>query len=295
MVALMPHGYCFLWNKWLTSFHVIGDGVISVAYLSIPAMMYLNRDRATETMRPLLLMFAAFIFSCGVGHGLSAWNVWHGDYWIEGVWKLVIASISLATAWLLKNQISDLMSIHQQLSETERLANTDRLTDLLNRRGFEQALQQLPAITARSASTEHVLILIDLDHFKGINDTYGHAVGDRLLQNTAQIITNYIRSVDFAARLGGDEFAVLLVGCSLARGRHIANRIRSKIAELTLEATSGEPQQTSLVTASIGLQLLKGNAPFSYDELFQQADVLLYKSKRRGRNQVTTSATAQSS
>jgi len=287
MLGLMPHGYCFLWNTWLTLLHVVSDGATALAYFSIPTMIYINRDLASKEMRPLILMFVAFILSCGVGHVLSMWNIWHGDYWIEGLWKVVIAGASLATAWQLRITLPSMMGFHKQLSETELLANTDQLTGLTNRRGLEQAFQRFPMLDTTSEINNSVLMLIDLDHFKGINDTYGHMVGDRLLQAVAQVLSRHTRSTDIVARLGGDEFAVLLVGCSLPRGNTIAEAIRAEIGNITLEGIVPLGGATSLVTASIGLQCLRSNQQRSFEEIFQPIDQLLYASKQSGRDRVT--------
>lgn len=288
--GLMPHGYCFLWNIWLTSLHAISDGAIAIAYFSIPTVMYLNRDRATEEIRPLVLMFAAFILSCGIGHIIAAWNIWHGNYWVEGTWKLVIAAISLATAWELRGKIPHIMGFHRQLSETEVLANTDRLTGLVNRRGLERAFVQLSNFSTAAPQEGHVLMLIDLDHFKQINDSYGHLVGDRLLQSVAQVLNRHTRSADIVARLGGDEFAIVLVGCSLPKGNLIAKAILSEIAQLSLDGVPPSRAHTSLITASIGLHRLCLPIETSFEAIFQQADKLLYDSKHGGRDRITVSA-----
>ncbi|HEY9889102.1 MAG TPA: GGDEF domain-containing protein [Candidatus Obscuribacterales bacterium] len=284
----MPHGYCFLWDAVLTALHAVSDSAIAAAYLSIPAMMYISRDRASVEIRPLLLMFAAFILSCGIGHLFSAWNIWHGNYWLEGLWKVVIAVISLATAWQLRQMIPSMMGVHRQLSETESLANTDQLTGLANRRGLEQAIHRLTRLEATPSDDQAVLMLIDLDHFKDINDTYGHIVGDRLLVAVAQVLVCHTRATDIVARLGGDEFAVILRGCSLLQGQAIAETIRIGISHVELTGMAAE-SIPSLVTASIGLQHLDLTAPQSFAEMFQPVDQLLYASKQGGRDRITYS------
>ena len=290
LLGLTPHGYCFLWNRGLTSLHVLSDGLIAIAYFSLPSIMYLNRDRATPEVRSLVLMFAAFILTCGVGHLLSIWNIWHGDYWIEGAWKVVIAVASLTTAWELKDKIPSLMGFHRQLSETEILANTDRLTGLANRRGLEQAFEKLTQLAATSGKEGHVLILMDLDHFKLINDSYGHLVGDRLLQAIAQVLNRHTRAADIVARLGGDEFAIVLVGCSLPRAQLIAETLRQEIAQLQLEGLTPVNSADCLVTVSIGVHRLCFTAQTSFESIFNQADELLYASKKSGRDRITLGA-----
>ncbi|WP_008310754.1 GGDEF domain-containing protein [Leptolyngbya sp. PCC 6406] len=292
--ALMPHGYCFLWNRPLTLIHVLGDSAIAIAYFSIPTMMYLNRDRATEAIRPIIILFTLFILSCGIGHVFSAWNIWYGNYWLEGFWKLIIASISLWTAWVLVKTLPKFMGLHKHLQETELLALTDTLTGLKNRRGIEWAFEQIQATFADNSSLGHVLMLVDLDGFKGVNDTYGHATGDLVLKTVAHILCCRTRAVDTVGRFGGDEFAVILVGCSLVRSYQIAEDIRTAIAAITLPANSSSapescPQpptpKASLVTASIGLLSLSANPKF--DEAYNSADMALYRSKQEGRDRTT--------
>ncbi len=292
--ALMPHGYCFLWNRPLTLMHVLGDSAIAIAYFSIPAMMYLNRHRATETIRPIIILFTLFILSCGIGHVFSAWNIWHGNYWLEGFWKLVIATISLWTAWVLVKTLPKLMGFHKYLKETELLALTDTLTGVKNRRGIEWDFDQIQTTFADKTGLSHVLMLVDLDGFKEVNDTYGHATGDLVLKTVAHILCCRTRAMDTVGRLGGDEFAVILTGCSLVRSYQIAEDIRTAIAAIALPVSSSSatelcPQsptpKAALVTASIGLLSLSANPKF--DDAYKSADMALYRSKNEGRDRTT--------
>jgi len=283
-LALMPHGYCFLWNIPLTLLHALSDGAIAIAYLSIPAMMYIHRDRATSEVRLVIMMFAAFILFCGVGHMLSAWNIWHGSYWFEGTWKVGTAVISVLTAFKLWQTLPNIMGIHSKLTETELLANTDHLTGLRNRRGLEQAFKRLALMEATSGS-RNILMLVDLDNFKQVNDTCGHEVGDRLLQTVSQTLTRHTRTTDVTARIGGDEFAIILVGCSVPRSYAIAETIRQAVAQITLEGVSPLNQSDALVTASIGLLPISPGQ--SFQDVFRVVDGLLYTSKQEGRNRIT--------
>jgi diguanylate cyclase (GGDEF)-like protein len=280
--ALMPHGYCFLWNVPLTLMHVVADGAIAGAYLSIPALMYLNRHRVTASMRSLLVMFALFIFTCGVGHALAVWNIWQGHYWVEGVWKLLTASISLLTAWELRRTLPHLLGFPQRLRDSEAQALTDRLTNVCNRRGLELAFEKIAATFPEQRGVGHVLMLVDLDGFKAVNDTYGHSMGDQVLQSVAQILSQQTRAVDTVARLGGDEFAVILMGCSLGRSYQIAEAIRREVATVVPQLKQlGDLQ----VTASIGLVSIGYGDGFK--AVFDLADQALYHSKDQGRDRIT--------
>lgn len=282
LLSLMPHGYCFLWNVPLTLLHVVSDGAIAIAYLSIPVLMLVNRRRVTDTIRRLVILFALFILACGVGHLLSAWNIWHGNYWLEGTWKVLTAGISLFTAWELQNILPMMMDAPGKLLLNETLARTDLLTGLANRRGLETAYTIAQARPLEANTHPAIFMLIDLDHFKTMNDTRGHVFGDEVLRQVGTVLAHHTRAVDTVARIGGDEFAVLLPGCSLDQGQQIAERIRQAIADLRLDA---EAQPSLTTTASIGLALLATPCPFA--TAYRHADKALYTSKHSGRNCVS--------
>lgn len=285
MFALMPHGSCFLWDPWLTALHVISDWMIVLAYSSIPLMLYLGRAQISAPMRPILMLFAAFILSCGIGHSVRIWNIWHTAYWFEGGWSWLTGTISLYTAWQLKGLLPSLLSTQKDLETVREMATQDHLTGIANRRGLEATLQGLPA-SKTIPLVEHSLAMIDLDGFKRVNDTYGHQAGDTLLRAVATVMTEQIRSVDLAVRMGGDEFALLLVCCPLQEGTAIAERVRqaiSAIAICDLDHPYPSPTGRPIASASIGItQLLPGE---SLDQCYQRADQALYQSKDNGKNQ----------
>jgi diguanylate cyclase (GGDEF)-like protein len=280
MIALMPHGSCFLWNPWLTSLHVVGDGLVMIAYFSIPLMLFINRHHIDAQIRPVMLLFAAFIFSCSIGHGLRVWNIWHAHYWLEGAWAWVTASISLYTAWQLKELVPQLLNTHRDLIATRELIEQDPLTGIANRRGLDSALADL---TYASGERVNTLILLDLDGFKVINDTFGHSAGDQLLRAVAQVLKQQSRSLDLAARLGGDEFALLLVGCAPAEALAKAETIRQEIQRIDLPDLP-QAAPSPLVSVSIGLSNVAPNQGLNHS--YRQADAALYVSKRGGKNQV---------
>lgn len=286
----MPHGSCFFWNVPLTTLHVGSDLLIAIAYFSIPIMLFIYRQHASEGARPFLLLFAAFILSCGIGHVLAMWNIWHSAYWVEGSEKLVTGLISGYTAFRLQQNIPLFLGTHKALEETQELAKTDPLTGLANRRGLDAVVANalaLPPLMLRKVP--HTLMLIDLDDFKQVNDTYGHLTGDQLLKDMGQLLRAHTRSLDTVARIGGDEFVVLLQGCALTEALAIAEKIRGAIAHLgctpTDEATS---TLTALrVSASIGLTEVK--AGMKLEALMDSVDKALYRSKKLGKNQICSS------
>lgn len=158
-------------------------------------------------------------------------------------------------------------------------ALTDALTELPNRRWFERIAEAI--FGACAANIECSLLVIDIDHFKRINDTHGHALGDIILQKVAKRIRRDLRRTDYAARIGGEEFAVLLSGTNANDCAVVAERIRADIQSAT---DWGLPDGTQ-VRVSIGTTTV--NHFCNYKSVFDAADSALYASKNGGRNRVT--------
>jgi diguanylate cyclase (GGDEF)-like protein len=156
----------------------------------------------------------------------------------------------------------------------------DPLTGLVNRRGF---FQETARVARRQADNPHLaaMLLIDLDNFKSINDRFGHAVGDKVLQIFAETAVQAVRPTDFVGRLGGEEFAAVLHNVGRERAMVIAERMRAAFAEATLMVDGCAVG----ATASVGMVFSDG-AEFDAPELLTQADRALYEAKERGRNRV---------
>lgn len=157
-----------------------------------------------------------------------------------------------------------------------QLATTDPLTGLANRRSFTEVVTGILARSKRSGAPL-ALIVADLDHFKRINDTFGHDTGDRVLREVAQVIKTLCRQGDHSARWGGEEFVILLPDTPASGAAHFAERLRQQIA--TIEIAPGQP-----VTLSQGLTLHQ--AADSLDDLLRRADAALYRAKELGRDRV---------
>jgi diguanylate cyclase (GGDEF)-like protein/PAS domain S-box-containing protein len=162
--------------------------------------------------------------------------------------------------------------------ELERIATQDPLTGVLTRRAFFERADAHISRLARNRSA--CVLMLDVDHFKHINDTYGHAGGDKALSIFAKRVSNCLRSTDLFGRLGGEEFAVLLAGCSEKRGLQIAERIRSRLEREPIDLGNGS--RTTL-TVSIGLTIAD-DARWSLEGLLAEADQALYRVKHTGRN-----------
>ena len=167
------------------------------------------------------------------------------------------------------------------LDEVERLATRDSLTGIANRRLFDESLGH-EAARAQRLRTSLSLVVFDVDHFKQINDAYGHLTGDEVLRSVAGSIVASTKSFDVAARYGGDEFVLLLPGCDADQAAKVAERVRSEIGRRGLGTS---------VTVSAGLATMPDNA-IDGDRLLSAADAALYEAKRSGRDRVATSIRA---
>lgn len=165
--------------------------------------------------------------------------------------------------------------------ELERLANSDELTGLANRRCFMEALTREVERAGRYDRSLS-LVLLDLDHFKKVNDTWGHAAGDDVLKEVARALRSVCRDIDLPARLGGEELVLLLPETDGEGARVVAERARERIEQARHERPDG---RTFHVTASMGVVSLGSGAPTA-DALLQRADEALYAAKGRGRNRV---------
>ena len=179
---------------------------------------------------------------------------------------------------VLGNQASTSIANARFHAEIERLAITDGLTGLFNHRHFQERLSQEFSRIDRFSEPLSVLI-IDIDHFKKINDTYGHPVGDAVLKGVADKIRKTIRNIDISARYGGEEFAVILIGTDERGAMNMAERLRKAVMNKTFSAD----KNTFNVTISIGISTYTKGIKRK-EELIEKADKALYQAKRGGRN-----------
>jgi len=172
--------------------------------------------------------------------------------------------------------------------DAQRLATTDALTNLLNRRALIDVLERERARADRH-SFPLSLLLIDVDHFKVVNDSRGHAAGDAVLQGVARVLMSVARRSDCVARWGGEEFVVALLQTGEVGARIAGERIRRAVAESTHVVPGGPPVR---VTASVGVA--SGAAPWKVETLVAAADSAMYAAKARGRNRVEVVPGAES-
>ncbi|HLE84423.1 MAG TPA: GGDEF domain-containing protein [Thermoanaerobaculia bacterium] len=162
------------------------------------------------------------------------------------------------------------------------LSSRDRFTGLLNRTTFDERLRR-ETILARATGGELAVAMVDVDHFKRFNDTYGHAGGDEALRRVAEILRRSFRDTDAVARYGGEEFSVLLPGVGIRQTRPLLERIRSAVEDLTLLFPAHDAPARLTVSIGVAIWPHDGDAP---GEILEAADRRLYQAKQGGRNLV---------
>jgi diguanylate cyclase (GGDEF)-like protein len=171
------------------------------------------------------------------------------------------------------------LGMSAQRENLQLMATTDGLSGLMNRRAFDQVLQRELEYAERR-NEPVALLMIDIDHFKEINDEYGHQMGDEVIRRVSHLLCLNTRAMDAVARYGGEEFAMILRGMHLSQAESIAERLRTQI-----EAMVGLPEPVR-VTASIGIAVASSGDTVT--TILKRSDKALYTSKRSGRNRVCT-------
>ncbi|HSD26135.1 MAG TPA: sensor domain-containing diguanylate cyclase, partial [Vicinamibacteria bacterium] len=184
---------------------------------------------------------------------------------------------------ILANQAAATLSVIQLKERHKALAARDGLTGLYNRRSFDELLAQAVAREERKPQGGFALLMLDLDHFKKLNDTFGHPAGDAALRHAAQTLGRRLRKNDVLARYGGEEFAVILDGADLATAGDLAGRVREALEKGQLVFEGARIS----VTASFGLAVWPGDGR-EPAALLAAADRALYAAKQAGRNRVIT-------
>jgi diguanylate cyclase (GGDEF)-like protein len=252
---------------------------------------------------------------CAVAMLLSAWQYWRTReeatlalaanaflYALTGLSFLACAvALVVEQSWVIyawpsnwAEEFNSIMSIagmsgagalsltltHARSARRHRLeANTDALTGVLNRRALFHRFE-----TGRDLPAGTAVLMLDLDHFKQVNDRRGHAAGDRVLQQFADVLRAHVRTTDAVARVGGEEFCAVLVGVDRDRARAIAERIRAGFETAAIPIGADD----AIATVSIGMATAGSTETFT--SVLNRADAALYKAKRGGRNQVQSAA-----
>ncbi len=261
------------------------DVLLFAAGAFLGSESYLAIMEGTAVSRLIVSCFAAPIL-----WGYLAWQNkrWHTEMAQRPVLAILkeFAEIKKELS-LAQQEIERRKKAEQALNESQEqlraLSVTDELTKLANRRYFWE-MGQKEFQRSRRYGSHFSLVLMDLDNFKEVNDTYGHVAGDQVLRRVAEIGLSRIRAVDVLARVGGEEFALLLPETSLHMAQLAAERIREGIASEVMAVEKGQVR----LTASLGVAAISPEAK-QLDDLYVRADQALYEAKNNGRNQVRLS------
>jgi diguanylate cyclase (GGDEF)-like protein/PAS domain S-box-containing protein len=180
-------------------------------------------------------------------------------------------------------QVLDVTERKRVEAQLKHLADHDSLTSLLNRRRFEQELAR-HAAQVRRYGAEGAVMVLDVDHFKLVNDTCGHGAGDRLIVGVAAALQRRLRETDVIARLGGDEFAILLPKADRDGAEAVARSLVETIREHAAEPRDGELRPPQRVTISVGVAMMDACGELTADEIVAAADVAMYAAKKAGRD-----------
>ena len=188
--------------------------------------------------------------------------------------------ISIGVSTVLKFSLSNQLDAEYQDHIQEQLSR-DTLTNAYNRKAFTQCLNRL-YITAKQDFAPICLLMVDVDHFKTVNDTYGHQVGDNILKHVAQSLFKSVRGADYVCRYGGDEFSIVCPNIDSLRGLQLAEKIRTNVESLRFKVNNKQIN----VTISIGISNYPENQIQCVSQFIAYADKAMYKAKRNGRNQI---------
>lgn len=267
LVALQTFGFGVIEMALEGDAGLLGYGLFPFVIASQLAVLPMPWTRILALgVMPIGLLCAQMVIN-GPGSDRELWN----DAWLLGV-------ILALSAWGGHMQ----MLLLTRLLDARHDSLRDALTGLANRRSAEARLGMLIA-QARRRDEPLSVVTLDLDHFKRVNDTWGHACGDLVLAATGAVLLAEIRSSDVAARFGGEEFLMVLPFTNEAYALHVAERVRERIAHMSVDSPDGPIR----VTASLGIATLGPDE--SMESMLERADAALYRAKREGRNRCVAS------
>jgi diguanylate cyclase (GGDEF)-like protein len=292
LVAIFANAFpaCFVEGVGLTPFKIISEHIISLILLGAIALLLYYRSAfdhkvlqwLVASLALTILAELAFTFYVSV---YGFFNLVGHFFKIIAFYLIYIAIVEMGLdkphRLLFRNLKRNEEALENALQEVHRLAITDYLTSLYNRRHFSK-IGEGEVQRARRYRRPLSAIMLDIDHFKQMNDTYGHTVGDQILQGVAESCRQELRGVDVVGRYGGDEFVILLPENDLASAEQVAERLRKSIAQRRFTTTKGSVK----VTASLGVAALDGKSP-TLETLLSRADQALYGAKQSGRNRVS--------
>ncbi|MBQ0131989.1 MAG: GGDEF domain-containing protein [Comamonas sp.] len=284
---LLVIGVCMLAQIWCTEVQphffvrIYITNVAVMLLVALPLRYWHQmqvRNPFDRALRVLYLLFivinllrVVILLPMSLLRGVDLDSFAQSDFWL---WSHILAMLlgMLVAGMMFFTVLHDVL-LHLN---DERLL--DPLTQLLNRRGFDEMARRQGLLEARQC---WAMLVCDIDHFKKVNDTWGHAAGDEVLRQIAKILQQQVRSSDLVARFGGEEFVVLLAGTDAQRACKVAERMCQCVASTSMPVLQGQS-----ITLSIGVATLPNLEPAQLAQALQDADAQLYVAKRAGRNQV---------
>ena len=278
-VLVIAHGVLGLEREGLIARTILMSSIVSV--LSLLVAMELLKDKkslsfssrfAASVFGILGIMFALRLLGAGFlpeqGDLMSGGGHTAFTYLVAIVFNILIA-------------FSYVLMLSERLNtQLQNMADTDVLTGLLSRRAFIDRMKRILSRAQRNNTSLSFLVL-DIDNFKNINDTYGHFAGDELLKKYADVMKGCFRSEDIIGRLGGEEFAIAISNIDNAVAAKVAERLRSEIENVSILCN----EESVSTTISIGIADLHQDVS-GYETLFREADAALYRAKNSGRNRI---------
>ncbi len=258
----------------------IGAALVALYAMLTAAQLWQERRKHLQRRWPALIVpvLHGFVLLLPIllGNVLREANGAFAAAWVT-IFSIELVLYAVGTVFVIFMLVSErIVSAHK------RAASIDPLTGMFNRRGFAEACGRVIAREAEGGRPVTVLIF-DIDHFKSINDRFGHAAGDEILKLFAAVVLNNLRISDLSGRIGGEEFAALLP-CPLEEGVLAAERVREAFA------ASGVACDDGAVDTTVSIGVAGGPAGTELDVLLAAADTVLYRAKRTGRNRVETAA-----
>ena len=286
--------YSAVMRSWGRSWIGFFSGILDVTLVTLALWLYIRLGNP-EMAASDLVIFPVYFLAIGATSlrydwriclltGVTAFSEYLFLVWsVTSIWEVGVdwtvqwgRLITLATATVLA--ISLVIRALEQLS----LSNRDRLTSLANRGFFDESLMRIGALAARSGEPVAVA-MIDVDHFKKFNDTYGHLAGDEALRTVSRVLSTSFRTTDLIARYGGEEFAGLYPGLKMDDAARRLNSLRATIAQTPIKIDKRDG--TTRVTVSIGVAVWPADG-VNLKEALAVADQRLYQAKQAGRNRV---------
>lgn len=300
--------YSAVMRSWGRSWIGFFSGVLDVSLVTLSLWLFLRLDRPLDAVNDLVI-FPVYILAIGATSLRYDWRIsvlvgttaifQYGMLVRYAVWGWDLTNPELAPelvgrfSWALQGGRLALLFMATLLATTlivraqdqRSLSNRDRLTGLANRGFFDESLARIGALASRSGEPVAVA-MIDVDHFKRFNDTYGHLAGDAALKAVSGVLGDSFRTTDLVARYGGEEFAGLFPGMNLEDASRRLEQLRRAIEALEIKVDS---TRVAKVTASIGVAVWPQDG-VNLNEALALADLRLYQAKTSGRNRIVTSA-----